>query len=472
MKHAIIMLLCGVLAFCALAGAAGCRENKEDNEMEWTWLLPAPEERTLDAGEEFAVALNAQIGDANYFELRVESGADLRGVIAYHNAEDPEEKNEEDFYIGREQTSFRQILDFYFENAYDKVLESVTLKNAGTERASVRVNAVGCAVKEWYGSAQVFLEKENIRLGVDMNAGGAINYLELLNARVEQVKMPDGSVEIGINYAAKDGAELMYDSVNLINEMDRGRLVQQSYYGTSSPPYEYAQYIGTAWPYNPVQGGDYTGTSSQIVDFEFSEDEIYVKTRPLDWAKEESATDSYMENWYSIEDGVVRVRNAFTDFSGWVHTYRDQELPAFYGTIALGTLVTYQGDAPFTGGDLSYHPGLGNWVGQGRAYWDNITENWAAWVNEDDFGVGLYTPDVTHILTGKVGTKQYTSALSKAEACTYTTLIGRMRIRTFETLRYEYYLSVGNVASIRRAFYRLHENGAANGQVAEWCASK
>ena len=94
MKHAIIMLLCGVLAFCALAGAAGCRENKEDNEMEWTWLLPAPEERTLDAGEEFAVALNAQIGDANYFELRVESGADLRGVIAYHNAEDPEEKNE------------------------------------------------------------------------------------------------------------------------------------------------------------------------------------------------------------------------------------------------------------------------------------------------------------------------------------------------------------------------------------------
>ena len=191
--------------------------------MEWTWLLPAPEERTLDAGEEFAVALNAQIGDANYFELRVESGADLRGVIAYHNAEDPEEKNEEDFYIGREQTSFRQILDFYFENAYDKVLESVTLKNAGTERASVRVNAVGCAVKEWYGSAQVFLEKENIRLGVDMNAGGAINYLELLNARVEQVKMPDGSVEIGINYAAKDGAELMYDSVNLINEMDRGR---------------------------------------------------------------------------------------------------------------------------------------------------------------------------------------------------------------------------------------------------------
>ena len=261
---------------------------------------------------------------------------------------------------------------------------------------------------------------------------------------MQQVKDYDDSVKVGINYAQEYDTDAVSSSVNLINEFDRGRLVQQSYYGSSVPPYECAQYIGMAWPYNPVQGGDYTGTSSQIIDFDFSDTRLYIKARALDWAKVESVTPSYMENVYTIENGVVKVENTFTDWSEYTHSsYRDQELPAFYGIISLGTLVTYRGSNPFTGEDLSYYPALGNWVGTNRAQWNDVTENWVAWVNDDDFGVGLYTPDVYSILTGKVGSDIYDGAISKAGGTTYTAMISRMRLRNYIPLNYTYYLAVG-----------------------------
>ena len=105
-------------------------------------------------------------------------------------------------------------------------------------------------------------------------------------------------------------------------------------------------------------------------------------------------------------------------------------------------------------------------MGTNRAQWNDVTENWVAWVNDDEFGVGLYTPDVYSILTGKVGSDVYDGAISKAGGTTYTAMISRMRLRNFIPLNYTYYLAVGNVAGIRQSFYNLSKT-AENREIVE-----
>jgi hypothetical protein len=118
----------------------------------------------------------------------------------------------------------------------------------------------------------VYLTSDRYRLGIKLTWGGGISYFEDL----------------------QDGDNALS---NLLNDHDTGRLIQQSYYGTSSAPYTPAQYNGTTWSYNPVQGGDQYNNRSKLIDYRIAEDgqSIYIKRRPLDWAQRNSLTPSYME---------------------------------------------------------------------------------------------------------------------------------------------------------------------------------
>lgn len=451
--------------------ASGCTaqpddSGKQEDAMKWDKKFSVDKTLNVSVGDSRTISIDKKIEKHNYIGIELETDANVRGTMVFANENNPDETLTEEFFIPAGTNGFfTQLIDFYSENDYVKIWKEITFENVGIyknrtmvsdKEKTITVKNVYSAKRDWVDENVVYLKSNKLKLGIDMNAGGAITYLEYLGARVQQVKDTDGSVKVGVNYGSTIGGDLMSSEVNLINEMDRGRLVQQSYYGTSSAPYECAQYIGMPWPYNPVQGGDYLGTSSKIVDYKISDDEIYIKTMPLDWAKEESITPSYMENVYTIENGLIKVKNVFTDWSGYTNTvYRDQELPAFYGILPLGTLVTYRGDAPFTDAELSYYPNLGNWVGSSRAMWSDITENWVAWVNDDDFGVGLYTPDVSTILTGKVGSNDFTGQASRAAGTTYTAMVSKMKLTTYESFSYEYYLTVGNVDAIRQNFKTL-----------------
>ncbi len=467
------ILMSATFASCGKTVGSETESNEESGQkpsFSWTKTKEIATTKSVGVGETVVFDVDFAIGSDNYVGLDAECDESVVGSFVIADADKSEPDFTEDFFIQKgDKGLFKQIIDFYFEHVYDKIVKSVKFKNVGANPTTVNLKKIVAAEKEWYSSSKIFINDKSVKLGIDMNAGGAINYLEYLKQKMQQVRMPDGSVKTGVNYAnTQDDAEIMYESSNLINEMDRGRLVQQSYYGISKAPYDCAQYIGMPWPYNPVQGGDYTGTSSQIVDFEIEENRIYVKVRPLDWAKVKSITPSYMENIFTIENGVVKVENFFTDWSGYNHnSKRDQELPAFYGIISLGTLVTYRGEKPFTGDELSYYPSLGNWVGDGRAYWTDITENWVAWVNEDDFGVGIYTPNAERILTGKVGSDKFSSQLSKADATTYTALIPRLSLSSYETFSYEYYLAIGDVDSLRNKFNEMAKT-CKNEDIIEW----
>ena len=209
--------------------------------------------------------------------------------------------------------------------------------------------------------------------------GGGVSYLEDLN----------------------DGDESI---TNLLNDHDTGRLIQQSYYGTSSAPYKPAKFGDTLWSYNPVQGGDQYGNKSKLVDFSISEDgkSIWVKCQPLDWAPKNQRTPSYMENTYTIADGYIKVDNRFIDFSGYTHNNSHQELPAFYTISYLSDFVFYNGTKAWQGDELTVKKDLKFWAGNSDAYFNvKSKENWCAWVAPTGYGVGVYTPIAEILLAGR-----------------------------------------------------------------------
>jgi len=214
---------------------------------------------------------------------------------------------------------------------------------------------------------------------------------------------------------------------------------------------------------------------SQLVDVQFTDTRIYIKVRPMDWAKSGSITPFYMEDVYEIlEDPLygeyVSVTNKSTDFSGYVHdNVRDQELPAFYGITPLGKLAAYKGGEPWTDKSISYDDNLGFWSPGTSANRFRATENWIAWLNEDDWGIGLYVPDVEHMLVGR---NEYTVDMSNigvdpsgAVSCTYTAPLGKFSMPTYDSFTYRYYLKLDNVTYSRALFQSLRENGAENGDI-------
>ncbi len=457
-KKVLAILLASFLLFLSACSKNLDTIESEGEKMVFSDTLQKQDSKSVKSDEEISFSVMKDIGNDNYIALDISTDVNLIGNICYTSV-DSEETVSEMFYIEKNSKSeFRQILDFYKEHLYEKKLTEITLKNVDGTDGSVTLNGIRTANRELYEDDDVYLENASLKLGITMKSGGGINYLERKNAKIVQVKLPDGKVAIGSNYNTISGAEVMNDKVNLLNEYDKGRLIQQSYYGISSSPYNPVNYGGSLWPYNPVQGGDQYSNSSQIIDYQFSENQLYVKTRAMDWSQKDMLTLSYMENWYTIEDGlIITVKNRFVDFSGYEHNRRvHQEMPAFYGVIPLHTFVTYRGEKPFTGETLTYMPDLVPWAGNKNAYFNDLTENWSAWVNDDDFGVGLYVPGLKLTLTGTINSGLvFTGDASRQADTTYNTMIGTFSLKTYQPFSYTYYLSVDNVEKMRSTFNEM-----------------
>src|SRR4051812_12934085 len=101
------------------------------------------------------------------------------------------------------------------------------------------------------GTVSSALDNGTIRVGIDLNAGGAISYLS----------------QSGSSY-------------NLVNTRDRGRYVQQSYYAGQDldRSSEGQNRLWSPWPWNPVQGGDTYGNTSPVLAWINDGYTIYVRT--------------------------------------------------------------------------------------------------------------------------------------------------------------------------------------------------
>lgn len=268
----------------------------------------------------------------------------------------------------------------------------------------------------------LYIQNSKIKLGVNLDLGGAITYLS-------ETKSSD----------------------NMINNFDWGRQIQMSFY--SGPiPYipESGQQPQERWAFlgwNPIQSGDVGGYRSKVVDFYHGEDSIYVKSIPMQWPLANVSGECFFESSVKINANIVQVFNRIRNDRKDKTQYpaRSQELPAVYVNAPYHHLVTYKGDRPFKNEAISEIPQISEtepvW-----SHWQS-TENWAAHLNDDNFGLGIYTPDVQSFIGGFYGKKGIGETTDSAT--------GYFAPILQEILDYNivydcyYYLCVGSIKEIR-----------------------
>lgn len=95
-----------------------------------------------------------------------------------------------------------------------------------------------------------------------------------------------------------------------------------------------------------------------------------------------------MEERITLDGRIARIHYTFrnTGPGATDHPATSQEMPAVFVDYALKNLVYYDGSSPWTGGPLRRDvPG---WPNEERTR----TEHWAAYVDDSDWGIGVYTP--------------------------------------------------------------------------------
>lgn len=446
----LLMSLATIISF------AGCLGNKYDTDFTIKSRVGLTNNDFYELSAKDVKTIDDYQKKFNYYGVKYASDSYLKCSIVY--IVDKEEIREEFFLEpSEEETCFYSFIDNALEKVQAEKVIEFTCQPLNTQKANVKITGFTVFLRE-IPKQEVFIETENYKLGVDLLWGGALSYLEDLNSNVEAVKV-DGKIKVDSNASERYDTRAVNKNVNLINRNDTGRLVQQSYYGTLEAPYEPGTYMDNTWNYNPVQGGNQYNDHSKIVDIRLSEEEIYIKCRPLDWAKEkEFITPSYMESWYAIENNNVHVRCRFTDFSGYPATSRTQELPAFYCIEPLNTFVYYDGAESFSKDNkLVTNNKLGFWPDEGYPNFTSV-EQWSAYRGEfsDSFGIGLYMPAHDTFLTGVFGRGETTEKdPSKAGPTSYIAVVKDYVFESFEPKEYDYYISTGTTDEIRNNFREI-----------------
>jgi len=225
----------------------------------------------------------------------------------------------------------------------------------------------------WAGQAgrpeprMTYLDNGEVRIGMDLALGGAVTFL-----------------------SSRDHPG------NIVNSHDLGRQIQMSHY--SGPwPYEvgdkkpHKAWAGLGW--NPIQTGDCHMNPSKVVEHRNDGRELYIKCIPMQWPLDNVPGDCLFETWTTLEGPVIRMRYRCTNHRDDKTQYRPcpQELPAVYTISRLWRLMSYTGDKPFTNDALTHVKN------DYRKPWPwtrfIATERWAALVDDNDWGLGVFKDD-------------------------------------------------------------------------------
>ena len=472
MKRKLACALAALLAVGAFSSLTACGAGDKGETIDgikYEKVLSAQANKALANNESVTYDVNKKLKNKEYLRLTVKTDVHLFGTFTYVDEANENKVVTEDFFIeqsnGVEEVEFKQFLDSYRPNGvgqvaeifsdgsvestrFNKILKSITFKNVSGVAGSFSLESFSISDRKFPDfEREIYVEKDELKVGADLQVGGTLTYLERTSyggETVDEIVDANGNVYIGVDAKSQDGAVFMSSHVNLINIYDQGRQIQQSYYANvggisadtpeemeeqglwdGASPSEYqklpvdygengyerglcitANSKGYYWPYNPVQGGDCAENSSQIIDYTVTDNQIYIKVRALDWAKGDFidpsqrrnfrgttpggvTTKSYMENWYTIKSGMLFVKNRFIDWNGFtdMETVKahSNELPATYISHPLHNYVCYTGpeNMAWKNEDLEYQANLGPWNVKSHQNY-NPAEDWFAWVNDDD----------------------------------------------------------------------------------------
>lgn len=218
----------------------------------------------------------------------------------------------------------------------------------------------------------VCLENSFIKVCIDPSRGGSISYLS----------------------AAQN-------TYNVINAHDMGREIQLSFYSGPDPydPAHCPPWMGQPWPWNPIGAGDIDGNHGEVLTLTSTATSIHIITRPLQWACHNVSCECTFEQHLYLDGTAVNVtatlHNARSDTTAY--PAQSQELPAAYSIGDLYRLFSYTGTAPWTNDNLTeFKTGGPPWVPGAFS----ASERWAAFVNKDLWGFGVYNPEQDTFLGG------------------------------------------------------------------------
>lgn len=285
---------------------------------------------------------------------------------------------------------------------------------------------MGCAKKPYVPGPTLELDNGVVCVRADLDYGGMITYLSLSGK-----------------------------NRNLINNFDRGRQVQASYYA-GQPLDRRAEGQSpnwSPWPWNPIGAGDAYGNQPEIIDYSHDGSTLYIKTTPLLWDMNHEIAECIFESWISLEQNRVWVTNRLsvqrTD-ERWKVQPCHQEIPALYAIADLHHLYTYEGPEPFT------HAPLKEIINRGPpwTYWGapGLHEKWAALVDDEGWGLGLYSPDAESFVGGLHGEKK---GDTQSQSTGYIAPLRTESLDKNSVFEYHFVLVVGPLEEIRSFVYEV-----------------
>lgn len=276
-----------------------------------------------------------------------------------------------------------------------------------------------------------YLENDRLKLGIHLGAGGAITYLE--------------------DKRRKSG--------NMVNSFDWGRQIQLSFYSGPKPfigpngETPDPTWAGLGW--NPVQAGSVARVPSKTTAFERGPDFMRVRCIPMQFSHANIPADCDFEATYRLlGDNVVEMRGRILNrrIDKTQYPACNQEMPALYTNGPWYRLITYLGDAPHTQAPLTTIVGkddIKGWPHTAWAKW-HATEHWAALVNDEGWGVGLFQPDTCSFGGGFAGGNELKGKGGPQDGQTGYLTAGAMRILDHNIDHaYSTHIVVGTLEEIR-----------------------
>lgn len=218
--------------------------------------------------------------------------------------------------------------------------------------------------------------------------------------------------------------------------------MQQSYYGDKDG----SDWNGKPWRYNPVQGGSWKGEPATVIEKKEEKHSLYVKTKTRQWSSGRDVDDMMLEEWLTLEGGLARLKYRMTYAGTTEHKPTHQELPAVLIMPRYDTLVFCGGDNPA----FSHAPLTRKQPGPSDAgdRFVKFSERWAAWVDADNQGLGIYFPHTDSATTYRVSDQGIGN-------CSYLAPLQTFALKPGLVFEYKVTLATGTVEQIRSIFGEL-----------------
>jgi arylsulfatase A-like enzyme len=263
-------------------------------------------------------------------------------------------------------------------------------------------------------------------------------------AAVEQglLFIDNGEIRLGVNTNWGAGIAWFSNSRgrNLVNHWDTGRLIQQSYYGAKDS----SMWNEKPWRWNPVQGGDWRGNPARVLELRSTSNTLYAKSQAKHWASGEDLPVIFEES-IGLTGRLAYVRFKMSYSGTNAHPKITHEIPAVFIAPEFDTLVLYDGTDAWQGDAL--HRSKPAWPNESR----KMTEHWAAYVDEKNWGLGVLVP-----AANKLTCYRYAAGKDETKgACSYFAPLTEFAITPGSTFEYDVWLTIGYADRIRERFERI-----------------